>query len=434
MRTQFSAAQRADPALAAAEKIIRSCVHCGFCTATCPTYVLRGDELDSPRGRIALIQNMLESGGAPSAAAVTHIDRCLSCLGCTTTCPSGVDYHRLIDQARAHIAQHHRRPWRERLTRALIGWVLPVRARFGLALRLAAPLRGIAPWLARHAALRPLATMLSLAPRHLPRPVAARDARIAAPRGTVLLMQGCVEPVLRPEIRAATLRLLNRCGYDVLFARDEGCCGALVHHLGHSAKGREAAARNVRAWQRLDAAQPLDAILTTASGCGSMVKDYAALLAGDAELGPVAATLSARAHDISSFVATLALPPLVPRSLTIAYHAPCSLTHGLRLGDVARRALEAAGYAVRVPAEAHLCCGSAGSYAILQSEMANALGDRKAAALAALDADVIATGNIGCATHLAARSGLPLVHSIELLDWATGGPTPPALAGRGWGD
>jgi glycolate oxidase iron-sulfur subunit len=427
MQTSFSPAQLADPAMAASEAVIRKCVHCGFCTATCPTYVLLGDELDSPRGRIYLMKDMLENERAPSAEVVKHIDRCLSCLSCMTTCPSGVNYMHLVDHARAYIEERYRRPWKERFFRALLAQVLPYPGRFRLALALARLARPATPLIERFPALKPMAAMLALAPRN----AAPRPSDAASPaqqsRGRVALMQGCAEPVLRPEIRAATVRLLNRGGYDVVFAPGEGCCGALVHHMGKEAASLAAARQNVDAWAALADNGGLDAIVITTSGCGTTIKDYGFMLREDPAYAEKAARVSALAKDVSELLVDVALPTGDGRGLTVAYHAACSLQHGQKVTEAPKRLLAGAGYVVRTPAEAHLCCGSAGTYNILQPEIAGQLGDRKTANLARLKADVIATGNIGCAMQIGQRADIPVVHTVELLDWATGGPKPTAL-------
>ena len=427
MQTAFSPAQLADPAMAASEAVIRKCVHCGFCTATCPTYVLLGDELDSPRGRIYLMKDMLENEREPSAEVVKHIDRCLSCLSCMTTCPSGVNYMHLVDHARAYIEERYRRPWKERFFRALLAQVLPYPGRFRLALALARLARPATPLVERFPALKPMAAMLALAPKN----AAPKPSNAASPvqqsRGRVALMQGCAEPVLRPEIRAATVRLLNRVGYDVVFAQGEGCCGALVHHMGKEAASLAAARQNVDAWAALADNGGLDAIVITTSGCGTTIKDYGFMLREDPAYAAKAARVSALAKDVSELLVDADLPTGDGRGLTVAYHAACSLQHGQKVTEAPKRLLAGAGYVVRTPAEAHLCCGSAGTYNILQPEIAGKLGDRKMANLARLKADVIATGNIGCAMQIGQRADIPVVHTVELLDWATGGPRPTAL-------
>ncbi len=429
MQTRFSPQALADPAMAASEAVIRKCVHCGFCTATCPTYVLLGDELDSPRGRIYLMKDMLENERAPSAEVVKHVDRCLSCLACMTTCPSDVNYMHLVDHARAYIAARYRRPWLEAAFRELLAWVLPHPGRFRLALALARRVRPVAPLIGRAPRLRPLAAMLALAPsRAAPRASDRSSPTSAAWKGRVILLQGCAEPVLRPQIRAATVRLLNRAGYDVTLAADEGCCGALVHHLGRADDALRAARRNVDLWDRYVETARLDAIVVTASGCGTAIKDYGFLLRDDAAYAAKAARVSDLTMDISELLAKIALPPGNGRGLSVAYHAACSLQHGQKVTEAPRRLLAEAGFTVRTPAEAHLCCGSAGTYNILQPQIAGQLGDRKTANLMRLAPDVIATGNIGCAVQIGQRATVPVVHTVELLDWATGGPAPAAIA------
>ncbi|HEY0621603.1 glycolate oxidase subunit GlcF [Sphingomonas sp.] len=427
MQTRFTPEQLADPATASSEGVIRKCVHCGFCTATCPTYALLGDELDSPRGRIYLIKDMLENQRKPGPETVKHVDRCLSCLSCMTTCPSGVNYMHLVDHARAYIHENYRRPWHERAVRQVLAWVLPYPARFRAALTLAKLGRPFAPLIA---GVKPLAAMLAMAPARVPAPVPAANATVPGAKGRVALLRGCAEPVLKPEYRAAAIRLLNRAGFDVVFAAGEGCCGALVHHLGREADSLDAARRNVDAWMREIEGDGLAAIVVTASGCGTTIKDYGFMLRGDPAYAERAARVSALAKDISELLAESELPRGNGRGLTVAYHAACSLQHGQKVTDAPKKLLAAAGYVVRTPVEAHLCCGSAGTYNILQPEIAGQLGARKASNLERLQADVIATGNVGCVMQIARFGETPIAHTIELLDWATGGPAPAAFAHR----
>ena len=428
MRTDFSPEQLADPATAVAEAVIRKCVHCGFCTATCPTYVLLGDELDSPRGRIYLIQNMLEKEEVPTEKVVRHIDRCLSCLSCMTTCPSGVNYMHLVDHARAYIERRYQRPLIERLVRGMLAAVLPYPGRFRLALALARLTRPAAPLLSGVRWTKPFAAMLALAPKQSSDNVTWDTPRPAKQVGRVALLQGCAEPVLKPEIRAATIRLLGRLGYQTVLARGEGCCGALVHHMGKEAQALDAARRNVDAWIREIDGEGLDAILITASGCGTTIKHYGFMLREDPAYADRAAKVSALAKDVSEFLDMTELPAGDGRGLTVAYHPACSIQHGQKITEAPKRILARAGYAVKLPAEAHLCCGSAGTYNILQPEIAGQLGDRKVAHIERLGADAIATGNIGCAMQIGMRTATPVVHIIELIDWASGGPAPAALA------
>ncbi|AMK25577.1 glycolate oxidase subunit GlcF [Sphingobium sp. TKS] len=426
MRTDFPPALLQDPANRSSEAIIRKCVHCGFCTATCPTYVLLGDELDSPRGRIYLIKDMLENQRQPTAETVKHVDRCLSCLSCMTTCPSGVNYMHLIDHARSYIHQHYARPWHERLLRAVLAWVLPQPRRFRLALSLGRPARPLARLFARVPGLKPLAAMLSLVPSSLPRLV---PLPAAGDRGKkrVILLQGCVEQVLKPEVRAATIRLLEQAGYAASFAAGEQCCGALVHHIGREADSLAAARRNVDCWTAEIEAGGVEAIIITASGCGTTVKDYGHMLRDDPDYAKKAARISTLAKDISEFLDKATLPAGNGRGLRVAYHPACSLSHGQKVVAPPKQLLERAGYEVGVPAEAHLCCGSAGTYNIFQPEISGSLRDRKLANIAQLQPDVIASGNIGCMMQLG-HGRIPVAHTVELLDWATGGPRPSTLA------
>jgi len=429
VQTDFALAQLADPDTAESEKILRSCVHCGFCTATCPTYVLLGDELDSPRGRIYLIKNMLEAASRIGAETVKHIDRCLSCLACMTTCPSGVNYMHLVDHGRRYIEENYRRPWPERLLRRLLGAVLTRPGLFRLALHGARLARPMAPLLPP--SLRPL---LALAPAAVPRRSATDRPQVFPAVGKrckrVALLTGCAQRVLAPQINEATIRLLTRQGCEVAVARGSACCGALPHHLGHEQRALALARANIDAWERERETAGLDAIAVNASGCGTTVKDYGFMLREDPVYAAKAARISALARDISEVVADLGLPPSPPASppLRVAYHSACSLQHGQGIRREPKELLTAAGFEPLDVPEGHLCCGSAGTYNLLQPELAAALRDRKLANIAQTRPDIVATGNIGCITQLAPGCAAPVVHTIELLDWATGGPRPPALA------
>ncbi len=427
MQTSFSPQQLADADTAVSEKAIRTCVHCGFCTATCPTYLLLGDELDSPRGRIYLMKEMLEKGGPPSPKTVKHVDRCLSCLACTTTCPSGVDYMHLVDHARAHIEEHHVRPWPERMLRSLLVRVLSDPAKFRWALRLANLGRPLASLLPGR-----LKGMAAMAPRRAPGVDPAETPQVFAAQGArrarVALLAGCVQPALAPEINAAAIRLLNRLGVEVVTSRGAGCCGALAHHLGQGDWSREQAKANITAWQAEISRGALDAIMITASGCGTTVKDYGFIFRDDPVWAGPAAEVSALAKDITEVLAELGPSPSERASeLRVAYHSACSLQHGQQIHSLPKALLQAAGFTVVEPAEAHICCGSAGTYSLLQPELAGRLAQRKAANLEAVRPDVIAAGNIGCLTQIAGATGVPVVHTVELLDWAAGGPKPAAL-------
>ncbi|WP_018898547.1 glycolate oxidase subunit GlcF [Rhizobium sp. 2MFCol3.1] len=432
MQTNFTPAQLADPHVAASEQILRKCVHCGFCTATCPTYVTLGNELDSPRGRIYLIKDMLENDRPADTEVVTHIDRCLSCLACVTTCPSGVDYMHLVDHARAHIEKTYKRPFMNRLTRGILAAVLPYPGRFRLALRLARIGRPLEGLFRRHQALKPFAAMLALAPRSLPAPwhlatPATHAANKGEQRGRVAILTGCAQQVLDPSINAATIRLLTRLGVEVVVPKGEVCCGSLVHHMGREEQALASARANVDVWTREIEKGGLDAIIITASGCGTTIKDYGHMLRLDPIYAEKAARVSALARDVTEYLATLDLPSHIPRGLTVAYHSACSMQHGQKITLAPKQLLKAAGFTVRDPAEGHLCCGSAGTYNIMQPDISDALKARKVKNIEATKPDIIATGNIGCITQIASATAIPILHTVELLDWAYGGDMPEKL-------
>jgi glycolate oxidase iron-sulfur subunit len=431
MQTQFSPAQLADPNISEADKILRACVHCGFCTATCPTYVLLGDELDSPRGRIYLIKEMLEQDRPAKPDDVKHIDRCLSCLACMTTCPSGVHYMHLVDHARHHIEETYRRPLDDRLVRWMLRKLMPFPARFRAAMRLANLTRWTAP-IASALGMKRIAAMLTLAPRSLP-PSNIGSQRIyfgvAPKRGRVALMSGCVDQVVKPEIREATIRLLNRHGVEVVLPSGEGCCGSLSHHMGREHEALGFVRNNVDVWTREIENAGLDAILITASGCGTTVKDYGFMLRTDPAYAEKAAKVSALTRDITEYLATLELSPVQPIALPVAYHSACSMQHGQKITGVPKQLLRKAGFDVRDVPEGHLCCGSAGTYNMLQPEIATQLRDRKVTNIRSTGAGLIATGNVGCMVQIGSGLDWPVLHTVELLDWATGGPKPVALEG-----
>ncbi|WFS04402.1 glycolate oxidase subunit GlcF [Rhizobium tumorigenes] len=439
MQTNFTAEQLTDPSVAFSEQILRKCVHCGFCTATCPTYVTLGNELDSPRGRIYLIKDMLENGRAADAEVVTHIDRCLSCLACVTTCPSGVDYTHLIDHARARIEETYKRPLMDRMIRNLLASVLPYPRRFRLALGLARLGRPLASLLRSVPALLPFAAMLDLAPRAIPpsSPFAkpGTHAPKAGKRGRVAILTGCAQPVLDPAINAATIRLLTRLGVEVVVPAGEVCCGSLVHHMGREHQALVQARANVDVWIGEIDRGGLDAIIITASGCGTTIKDYGHMLRLDPAYAEKAARVSALAKDITEYLSGLDLPRQQPKGIAVAYHSACSMQHGQKITTAPKLLLKAAGFTVKDPAEGHLCCGSAGTYNIMQPVISGQLKARKVRNLEATRADIIATGNIGCITQIATGTATPILHTIELLDWAYGGDVPQKLQGLdGLGD
>ena len=450
MQTTFTPEQLADPATARSNEILRACVHCGFCTATCPTYQVLGDELDSPRGRIYLIKDMLENDRPADARTVKHIDRCLSCLACMTTCPSGVHYMHLVDHARSHIEKTYRRPTMDRLLRWTLARILPHPGRFRLALlgaKLGRPFARLVP----DARLK---AMLAMAPKTIP-PVSRNDDPqvFAVPDATmrVALMTGCAQKALNTDINDATIRLLTRLGAEVVVAEGAGCCGALTHHMGKTDESHASAARNVEAWTREIEGRGLDAIVVNTSGCGTTLKDYGHMFRG----GPLeekAARVAGLARDVSEILLDL-MPrdrayetPLRPARdgiagiplghapeaegagpMRVAYHAACSLQHGQQVKAAPKDLLKRAGFAVVEPRDAHLCCGSAGTYNLMQPEISAELKTRKVAALEERAPDMIAAGNIGCMMQIGTSASVPVVHTVELLDWATGGPRPPAM-------
>jgi glycolate oxidase iron-sulfur subunit len=431
MQTSFSLAQLADPQNAESEKILRACVHCGFCTATCPTYVLLGDELDSPRGRIYLIKEMLEQDRPATKEVVKHIDRCLSCLACMTTCPSGVNYMHLVDHARDRIEKTYKRPLGDRLIRGLLARVLPNPSLFRLAVVGGFLGKPLAPVLDA-VGLNRLAAMLRLSPAQMPAQPAETGIVYPATgerRGRVALLGGCIGPVLKPSTNEATIRLLNRNGVEVVVAEGDTCCGSLVHHMGREDEALAQARTLIDAWSKEIDSKGLDAILITVSGCGTTIKDYGFMLRTDPAYAAKAKRVSALAKDVTEYLATLDLKPAptLP-GLTVAYHAACSLQHGQKVVHAPKDLLCKLGFVVKDVAESHLCCGSAGTYNILQPSIANRLRDRKVANIERLAPDVIAAGNIGCITQIASGTAVPVVHTVELIDWATGGPMPEPLA------
>ena len=434
MQTDFTLAQLADPNISAANDILRKCVHCGFCTATCPTYVIHGDELDSPRGRIYLMKQAFEGDQGASPKLAKHLDRCLSCLSCMTTCPASVDYMHLVDIGRAYVHETYERPWHDNLLRWVLAKVLPYPAIFRVAL--------IGAWVGKpFRRLMPgrLRAMLELAPSNMPGASPMDKPQVFKPAGAarkrVVLMTGCAQQVLRPSINESTVRILTRLGCEVVVADGAGCCGALVHHMGREHESHMAAKRNIAAWEAVAEKQgPVDAVVINASGCGTTVKDYGWMLRTDPDWAARAEAISAKTKDITEVLLDLGLSGITDTvKPSLAYHSACSMQHGQQLKSEPVMLLEQAGFKVSQPAESHLCCGSAGTYNIMQPEWAGKLRDRKVGNIRALGAEVVATGNIGCLAQISGgltKADDPVVlHTVELLDWATGGPEPEGLAG-----
>jgi glycolate dehydrogenase iron-sulfur subunit len=427
MQTTFTPEQLQDPEIERSNAILRSCVHCGFCTATCPTYQVLGDELDSPRGRIYLIKDMLENNRVPDAKTVLHIDRCLSCLACMTTCPSGVHYMHLVDHARAYVEDNYKRPFSDRALRWILAQILPYPTRFRIALlgaKIGRPFARLMP----DARLR---AMLEMAPKQIP-PVSRNDdpqsfAPKTAKKMRVALMTGCAQKALNTDINDATIRLLRRLGCEVVVAKGAGCCGAVTHHMGKVADSHKAAATNIQAWSNEMSGDGLDAIVINTSGCGMTVKDYGHMFRND-PLADKAKAVSDIAMDISEVLMKLDMPQGT-QELTVAYHAACSLQHGQKIKTYPKDLLKRVGFKVVEPADSHLCCGSAGTYNLMQPEISKELKARKVQTLEAKSPDIIAAGNIGCMMQIGSGTEVPIVHTVELLDWATGGPKPPAMGG-----
>lgn len=426
MQTTFTQDQLKDPAIQRSNEVLRTCVHCGFCTATCPTYAVLGDELDSPRGRIYMIKDMLEKGRPADEKTVKHIDRCLSCLACMTTCPSGVHYMHLVDHAREYIEQTYKRPFSDRVLRWVLALILPYPTRFRLALlgaKLGRPFARLMP----DARLR---AMLEMAPKKIPPVSRNDDPQVFAPLGEkkmrVALMTGCAQRALNTDINDATIRLLRRLGAEVVIAQGQGCCGALTHHMGKTAESHATAARNIRAWHSEMQGAGLDAIVINTSGCGTTVKDYGHMFRNE-PLSQEAAAVAGIAMDISEVLMKLDMPQGEKQAMTVAYHAACSLQHGQQIKTYPKDLLRRAGFHVVEPKDSHLCCGSAGTYNLMQPEISKQLKGLKVATLEAKTPDVIAAGNIGCMMQIGSGTKLPVVHTVELLDWASGGPLPPAM-------
>lgn len=408
MQTRLSEQARQAPRAQEAERILRTCVHCGFCNATCPTYQLLGDELDGPRGRIYQIKQLLE-GQPASALTQQHLDRCLGCRNCETTCPSGVQYHHLLDIGRAALDQALPRP----ATAQWLRWGLRQLAEhpqlFRVALSIGRALRTVLP--GRLGAGLPR-------PAH---PPGKRPAHLHARH--VLMLEGCVQPGLSPNTNAAAARVLDRLGISVQPAPDAGCCGALAYHLDAQARGLAQARANIDAWwPALE--RGAEAIVQTASGCGAFIKDYAHLLAGDAAYAEKARVVSERALDLAQVLAREPLETALPAlpATRLAFHCPCTLQHAQALGGVTETLLRRLGFVLTEVPDAHLCCGSAGTYSITQPTLARALRDRKLDALESGQPTVIATANIGCQNHLAGAGRTPVRHWVELLDLALSSP------------
>jgi glycolate oxidase iron-sulfur subunit len=430
VKTSIPEAALANPDIALANDIIRDCVHCGVCLSHCPTYQVRHDENDSPRGRIILMRHMYEQGGSPDAATVEHLDRCLTCLACEAICPSGVKYSKLIGYGRQYVEQTYRRPLLRRVIRRALTLLIqnPRRFRRGLLVgKLARPLK----W----AFSGTLRAMLNMTPRaRLPGPSDLDRPQVFPAQGPrrarVSILTGCVQTVLDPRINEATIRLLQRLGVEVVVAQGAGCCGAPSEHMGLEGYALGFVKANINAWLN-EADKPgagLDAIIVNTSGCGTSLKAYGHALRLDDAWKDKAARVSALAKDITEFLTERdLLPRQGPREVRVTYHSACSMQHGQRIVHQPLELLRRVGFTVREVPDGFMCCGGAGVYSLLQPDLAEELKKRKVASIRSVEADIVATGNIGCMTQLSHDLGVPMVHTVELLHWATGGPEPEAL-------
>ncbi len=427
MQTNFTPEQLRDPDIERANEILRACVHCGFCTATCPTYQILGDELDSPRGRIYLIKDMLETDRPADKKTVEHVDKCLSCLACMTTCPSGVHYMHLVDHARTYIEQTYKRPMMDRMLRWTLAQIIPYPKRFRLAL-LGAKIGRPFAFLMPDARLK---AMQKMAPKRIPSISRNDDPQVFPAKGKrlkrVALLTGCAQKALNTDINDATIRLLRRLGCEVVIARGMGCCGALTHHMGKEKQAHASAGANINAWMNEVRGEGLDGVVINTSGCGTTVKDYGHMFRND-PLAADAATISDMTMDISELLMQLDMPQGAQKGMRVAYHAACSLQHGQQIKTHPKTLLKRAGFEVVEPADSHLCCGSAGTYNLMQPVISEQLKTRKVQTLEAKTPDVISAGNIGCMIQIGGGTEVPVVHTVELLDWATGGPKPREIA------
>ena len=426
MQTNFTKKQLEDPEIKNTEGILRKCVHCGMCNATCPTFQVLGDELDGPRGRIYLIKDMIENNKTPTEKVVKHIDRCLSCYACMTTCPSGVNYMHIIDHGRNYIERNFKRSFFFSLIRNVLSYVLPRANVFlflGWITRIVKPLSFLMP--------RKVKDMIALMPTSFPKSV-LKNKNVYKPKNKVvarvILLTGCVQKVISPQINESTINILNRHGVEVYVAKEAGCCGSLNHHLGKEELAKQSFIKNINAWYDICQKKLIDAILVNTSGCGTTLKDYGFIFANhpDKELSKKAKVISEMSKDITEYLGKNIKLNFVgeKQSHKIAYHSACSMQHGQKVHQQPIDLLKQSGHEILEIPDGHLCCGSAGTYNLLQGKMAKELLDRKVTNINKVKPDFIAAGNIGCITQIASGTSVPIVHTIELLDWFTGGNKP----------
>jgi len=432
MQTNFSEEQLKNKDNQSSEKILRKCVHCGFCNATCPTYQLLGDELDGPRGRIYLIKDMLENKKPANEKIVKHIDRCLSCYSCMSTCPSGVNYMHLIDHGRSHIEKTYKRPLNERIIRLFLSTVLTNSYYFriiGMLTLLVKPFKFFFP--------KKIKTMISLMPMRFPKKNLP-NARIypaikrKKPVARVALLTGCVQKVISPQINEATIRLLNRHGIEVIVPKGVDCCGSLNHHLGKENLAKQAFKKNILIWYDEYLNNGLDAIISNTSGCGTTLKDYGFIFREDDELKKKAKKISELTKDISEYLVENVKLNFInnsenTRTYKIAYHSACSMQHGQKVHDAPKNLIKKTGNQVFDVPDGHICCGSAGTYNLLQSDIAEKLLKNKIKNIEKIKPQFISTGNIGCISQISSGTKIPILHTVEIIDWYTGGPKPQIL-------
>ena len=432
METNFTKQQLKDKDNKSSEKILRKCVHCGFCNTTCPTYDLLRDELDGPRGRIYLIKDMIENNKPANENIVKHIDRCLSCYSCMTTCPSGVNYMHLIDHGRMHIEKTYKRSFGDRFVRNLLSKIIPYPFRFkliGILTLFVKPISFIFP--------KKISEMIKLMPlnfpkRSLPKMKIYLSEKRKKPVARVALLTGCVQQVLAPQINEATIRLLNRHNIEVVVPKGIGCCGSLDHHLGKSDLARETFKKNILIWHEEYLKNGLDAIISNTSGCGTTLKDYGFIFRWDDELKKKAKKISELTKDISEYLDENVKLNFIKnkqntKGYKIAYHSACSMQHGQKIHNIPMNLIRKTGNKVFDVPQGHFCCGSAGTYNLLQSDIAKKLLKNKILNINKINPQFIATGNIGCITQIANGSRIPILHTVDVIDCYTGGPKPKAL-------
>ncbi len=429
MQTTFSDSQLKDKDNKSSEKIIRKCVHCGMCNATCPTYQVIGDELDGPRGRIYLIKDMLENNKPANEKIAKHIDRCLSCYACMTTCPSGVNYMHLIDHGRNHVEETFKRNFFDRTFRNALSIILPNPKIFTLMAHLSKPFKLISFILPKF-----FKNALKLMPLFLPgKKLPERKnypSQLSKKISRVALLTGCVQRVISPEINESTIRLLNRHGVEVVVLPEIECCGSLNHHLGKKEKAHKSFIHNINFWYDEYLNNGLDAIISNTSGCGTTLKDYEFIFRNDEKMKKKAKKISELTKDITEYLEeniNLKFTNNEEKKFKIAYHSACSMQHGQNVHNQPINLIKKTGNEVLDIPDGHLCCGSAGTYNILQQKIAQKLLVNKVKNIKKISPDFISTGNIGCITQIASGTNIPIIHTVELIDWLTGGPKPEKL-------